>query len=73
MLALLGVLVSIITRSYVHNVDDCMRDHMCALLYALLYALLHGVINIKVWISEWITSPVFLKAGLGMDYDVTKM
>ena len=52
-----------------HNVDDCMRDHMCALLYALL----HGVINIKVWISEWITSPVFLKAGLGMDYDVTKM
>ena len=69
MLALLGVLVSIITRSYVHNVDDCMRDHMCALLYALL----HGVINIKVWISEWITSPVFLKAGLGMDYDVTKM
>ena len=50
-----------------------MRDHMCALLYALLYALLHGVINIKVWISEWITSPVFLKAGLGMDYYVTKM
>ena len=50
-----------------------MRDHMCALLYALLYALLHGVINIKVWISEWITSPVFLTAGLGMDYYVTKM